>query len=104
MVMKINELNNLQVSEEVEVSQTELEIEPKAEDTSKDTQEPKQEEEQKATKHVVIYLGSGEYIDSTGKKWKRNDEVTLDEEQFENRKDLQFMIKYGEMKHTVVTM
>ena len=56
------------------------------------------------TKHVVTYIGNSEFVDSTKCKWHHNDEVTISDEEFENREDLHFMIRYGEMKHTVVTM
>lgn len=81
------------------------EIKAEVEDTLKDTQETKQEDKTEAVqKHVVVYIGSSEYKDSTGHKWHKNDEKTYDESEYVTRKDLHFMINYGEMKHTVVTM
>lgn len=75
------------------------------EDTLKDTQKSTEQDKQEATtKHVIMYVGSSEYKDSTGFKWHKNMEKTYDEQEFACRKDLQFMINYGEMKHTVVTM
>ena len=79
------------------------EIKNEAEDTLKDTQKPTEEQTPK-TKHVVTYIGSSEFKDSTGHKWYKNDEKTYDDNEYVNRNDLHFMIEYGEMKHTVVTM
>ena len=84
-------------------------INAKAEDTLKDTPKPTEATTQEgntetAKKHVIVYIGSSEFIDSTGHKWHKNDEKTYGEDEYNTRKDLHFMVKYGEMKHTVVTM
>ena len=86
-----------------------VQINAKAEDTLRDTQKPTEETTQEnktdaIKKHVIVYIGSSEFTDSTGHKWHKNDEKTYNEDEYNTRKDLQFMIKYGEMKHTVVTM
>ena len=83
-----------------------VEINAEAENTSKDTQESMKKDEAKATitKHVVTYVGSSEHIDSKGRKWHKGDEMTYDDAEFVTRKDLEYMIKYGEMKHVVVAM
>ena len=91
------------------VEQDATKINAVAEDTSKDILKPTATETQKddkakVQKHVVSYIGSGEYKDSTGRKWHKHDEETYDEEEYATRKDLHFMVNYGEMKHTVVTM
>ena len=78
------------------------EIKGKVEDTSKDIQKSAEEQAPK-TKHVVTYIGSSEFTDSVGHKWHKNDEKTYDDE-YAKRNDLHFMVDYGEMKHTVVTM
>lgn len=85
------------------------EINATAEDTSKDTQKPTEATEQEngergVQKHIVMYIGSSEFTDSTGHKWHKNDEKTYDEAEYAQRKDLHFMVRYGEMKHTAVTM
>ena len=84
-------------------------INVKAEDTLKDTQKPSEataqsEGSKTASKHVIVYLGSSEFKDSTGYKWHKNDEKTFNDEEYNARADLHFMVKYGEMKHTAVTM
>lgn len=104
--LKINNTNGVNMAN---VQANALKINEKIEDTSKDTQKPieatAQESKVKATdKHVIMYIGSSEYTDSTGHKWHKNDEKTYDESEYVNRKDLHFMIKYGEMKHTIVTV
>lgn len=85
------------------------EIKSEVEDTLKDTlgsaEVQAQEQEPKAqNKHVVTYIGSSEFTDSVGHKWHKHDEMTYTDEEYGARSDLHFMIKYGEMKHTVVTM
>lgn len=86
-----------------------VEINTKAEDTSKDTLESTEKATQESTaepsvKHVVTYIGSSEFTDAKGCKWHKNDEQTYDESEYAGRADLEFMIKYGEMKHTIVSM
>lgn len=80
-----------------------------AEDTSKDAQKPtekatQENNDEKVKKHVITYIGSSEYKDSTGHKWHKGNEKTYDEAEYVKRNDLHFMVKYGEMKHIVVTM
>lgn len=81
------------------------EIKNEVEDTSKDIQKSAEEQTPKAqSKHVITYIGGSEFTDSKGHKWHKHDEKTYDNDEYVTRKDLYFMIKYGEMKHTVVAM
>lgn len=102
--IKVGELkiDNMNGVNEVKTPSDSLEIKPTQEDTSKDTQ--KSNEESGVTKHVVTYIGSSEFTDSTGHKWHNNDEELFTDDEYDVREDLHFMVKYGEMKHTVVTM
>lgn len=104
--IKFNELklNNENGVNKAKAPSIEFKNEKEKENTSKDMLESKQNEEQKTTKHVIIYLGSGEYIDANGNKWHKNDEKTFSDDEYRKRTDLEFMVKYGEMKHTAVTM
>lgn len=86
----------------VNASANQLEIKREPENTSEDMLKPSVEAPK--SKHVVTYIGCGEYKDSTGHMWHRNDEQTYDDNEYANRKDLHFMVEYGEMKHTVVTV
>lgn len=104
--LKLNNVNNINA---VNASSDISKINTKVEDTSKDASEstPKTAPEtanETVNKHVVVYIGSSEFTDSTGHRWYHNDEKTYTDEEFEKRNDLHFMIKYGEMKHTTVTM
>ena len=100
--VKIDNTNGVNA---VNASTTDTEIKAEAKDTSKDTLElTEQNAQENAVKHVLTYVGQSEYKDSTGKKWRKNDENTYGDTEYANRKDLQFMVSYGEMKHTVVTM
>jgi hypothetical protein len=82
-----------------------LKINDEVENTSKDTTKQAEEQTKEATvKHVIVYLGNGEYTDNTGRKWRKDNEYTYTDKEYADRKDLHFMVKYGEMKHTVVTM
>ena len=97
--LKIDNMNGVNAvdapSDSLEIKQTEA-------DTSKDIQ--KSNETSGVTNHVVTYVGTSEFIDNTGHKWHHNDEVLLTDNEYAVREDLHFMVKYGEMKHTVVTM
>lgn len=104
--LKIDNMNGVNA---VNASVNATQINAKAEDTSKDTSKSAEATAQKgntatAKKHVIVYIGSSEFTDSTGHKWRKNNEKTYDEDEYNTRKDLQFMVEYGEMKHTVVTM
>ena len=89
----------------VNASANKTEIKNEAEDTLKDAPKPAETQAQKEqNKHVVTYIGNSEFIDSTGHKWRKHNEMTYTDEEYNARTDLHFMIKYGEMKHTVVTM
>lgn len=100
--LKINNISNVNA---VNASADAPEIKKEVENTSKDTAKPTTEGTAKPTvKHVIAYLGGGEYKDSVGHKWHKNDEQTYSDDEYEGRKDLHFMVKYGEMRHTAVTM
>ena len=109
--IKMNELkiDNMSGLNAVNAPSTNVKINEKPEDTLKDTpkstDEATQNETKKQTvKHVLVYIGSSEFKDSTGRRWHHNDEQTYTEDEYASRKDLQFMVTYGEMKHTIVTM
>lgn len=85
------------------------EIKTNAEDTLKDTSkspEANAQESNKPTikKHLITYVGNGEYVDVCKRKWHNGDEETYSDEVYEMRKDIHFMVKYGAMKHSVVTV
>lgn len=102
-------MNNMKLSGVANAPSNPAEIEPSPEDTSKDTLESPVENTPKddkptVTKHLVTYVGSGEFIDRNNYKWHRDSEQTYSDEEFSKRTDLQYMIQYGAMKHTTVTM
>lgn len=61
-------------------------------------------------KCVVEYVGNSIWVDSNNDKWSKNDvkgtsiksQRTYSAQDYESRDDLKFMVKYGEMKLTVV--
>lgn len=99
-------INNMKKADATKASTNQSEIKEEVKDTSKDTSKPCAEAEEKPTqsKHIVTYIGSSEFTDSTGYKWYKNDEQTYNDDEYAKRNDLHFMVKYGEMKHIVVTM
>lgn len=104
--LKIDNMNGVNA---VNAPANAVQINAQVEDTSKDMPKSAEATAQEsstetAKKHVIVYIGSSEFTDSTGHKWHKNDEKTYDESEYGTRKDLQFMVGYGEMKHTVVTM
>lgn len=109
--METINLNDIQIgntsgANAVNAPNNQPEIKNEVENTSKDTQESTKEQaqEQAQVKHVVTYIGGSEFTDSTGNKWHKHDEKTYSDKEYNERVDLHFMVNYGEMKHTVVTM
>lgn len=102
--IKVGELkiDNMNVSDVPNISDDSSEIKQTEENTSKDTQ--KSTDESGATKHVVTYVGGSEYIDASKHVWHKGDEMTYSDDEYNERNDIHFMVKYGEMKHTIVTM
>lgn len=100
--IKVNNMNGVSA---VNAPANQPEIKNEVEDTLKDTQKPTEEQTPKEqSKHVITYIGSSEYTDSKGHKWYKHNEMTYNDDEYATRKDLHFMVKYGEMKHTVVAM
>lgn len=102
-------MNNMNCVNAANAPANATEIKKTAENTSKDALESTQKQAEKSTKqasnkHVVTYIGNSEFTDSNGHKWRKNDEQTYIDEEYNKRTDLHFMINYGEMKHTVVTI
>ena len=80
---------------------------------SEDIKETDTERKQKQTKkHVLTYIAGGHWIDSKGDKWAAvpmsgtsiTDIREYTDEEYMNRKDLQFMVGYGSMKITTVSL
>lgn len=99
------QMNSMNGVNAVNAPANQPEIKAESENTSKDIQKPIEEQAPKAQdKHVITYIGSSEYTDSKGHKWHKHDEMTYNDDEYAIRKDLHFMVQYGEMKHTVVAM
>lgn len=82
-------------------------------ETAGDTKEIKQNDgKETVKKHVLTYIAGGIWIDSNGQKWSRQpisgtDIVNVREyydNDYQNRDDLQFMVNYGSMTITTVTL
>lgn len=66
--------------------------------------------EKSREKAVVSYIGNGVWRDEDGECWSRNENShanilntrSYSKCDYENRPDLQFMVKYGEMRVTLV--
>lgn len=54
------------------------------------------------TKAVVIYVGCSKWKDSKGKDWSNGETESFDIKEYEEREDLKFMVRYGEMKVSLV--
>lgn len=74
-----------------------------------DTNKTKENAKKSGKKAVVTYAGGGIWQDSDGKYWAREpkgatikSERQYTEEEYNNHKDIQFMVEYGEMKVTFV--
>lgn len=58
--------------------------------------------EAQATTAIVTYVGNSIWKDQTGRKWKNNDERKMPIAEYNKRRDLKFMVNYGEMKVIMV--
>lgn len=105
-----DEIGQLQASADAEThidTQNEL---TNTSEASEDTSET--ESKDGVTRHVVTYVGSGHWIDSDGKVWARvsakgtdiKNVREYDDEDLQSRDDLKFMIGYGAMTVTTVTL
>ena len=100
---------------------TEESVENAEETNAKSADEQKQEQATQNTedehngkkqsgKYLLTYLGGSIWADETGAKWARESvdgtaiksERTYSKKEYNARKDLQFMVDYGEMKLTIV--
>lgn len=61
--------------------------------------------------HVLEYTGHGAWVDQEGNTWSRkstNKNIIsteqMTDEEYATRSDIHFMVKYGEMSHTVVNV
>lgn len=58
-------------------------------------------------KHVLTFIGNGVWYDEKNDAWHRDNESipasrTYTDNEYKDRKDLQFMVKYGAMKEQIV--
>lgn len=102
-------INNIKPAGAVVTPLNTAEIKPNGEDTLKDTSKSAETNTQESNeptvkKHLIVYMGSGEFTDVLGHKWHNGDEKTYSDDEFKARHDIEFMIKYGAMKHSVVTV
>jgi hypothetical protein len=103
--MNKSKIDNMSMVDMSKTSADSIEIKKKAEDTSKDVLEPTKEQAQEAQKkHVITYIGNSTFTDSTGHEWHKHDEATYNDNEYNKRTDLHFMVQYGEMKHTTVSI
>ena len=110
------EINELKANEQAEANGEPAELIDNAlkatEDTNeidKEAEDGKGEEPKPSGKIVVRYIGGGIWKDSKGDLWaSENKSVNIlserqyDADEFENREDIKFMLKYGAMKETHV--
>lgn len=103
-----NELSELSNVEPVETPETPVELIDNVSKESEDTQEATEEAEEK--KAVVTYVGNGTWRDGNGKIWSRTEKPNIDivatrsysKDEYDEREDIKFMVKYGAMKVTLV--
>ena len=109
------EIDELKNNEQAEPNEQPAELINNASETTEDTNEINKETEAKeesntaSSKVIVRYVGSGIWKDSEGKLWASvsKSENILNERQYdideyENRDDIKFMIKYGTMTETYI--
>ena len=96
---------------EAKVEETPADVSELIDNTS-ETAEDNKETDKEATseKAVVSYIGNGVWRDAKGKCWSKVDRANADilstrsygKAEYEKREDLKFMVKYGEMKVSLV--
>lgn len=85
------------------VEKTPADVKESIDNTSKATENNKETDKKaSARKAVVSYIGNGTWKDIKGERWSRNDTRSYDENEYEEREDIKFMVKYGEMKVSLV--
>ena len=95
-------IDNMHISIHTDAKPGTIKINGAQGNTSKDM--PEHATKQGIEKHVIIFVGGGEFTDSHGHKWHNGDEQTYTDEEYKKRTDLHFMVNYGEMRHTSVTI
>lgn len=122
MASKLGEVSK-DIKEEVKSTQIEklneakqanasTETENKSENTKKESEKPQETPKATVTRHVVSYVGNSIWVDRTGQHWSRNEfpgtnivtSKEYSDEEFKERSDIQFMVSYGEMRVTTVTI
>lgn len=106
------ESKELNDGETIEAQTNGAELTDNTSDNSEDKAEASNEEakDEEAGKAVVSYIGNGVWRDAKGKCWSRNERKDVDilstrsydKGEYEERDDLKFMVKYGEMKLSLV--
>ena len=107
------ELNELEQPKGAEIQSND---QNKSDSVLKGLENPKEikqnDGEETVKKHVLTYIAGGIWIDSNGQKWSRQpisgtDIVNVREyhdNDYQNRDDLQFMVNYGSMTITTITL
>ena len=104
--------NELKELTEANVAETQADM-PELTDNTSNELENHNEVDSKATenkKAVLTFIGNGEWKDSKGEMWSRNERPSAEvlatrsylESEYEGREDLKFMVRYGEMKVSLV--
>lgn len=87
---------------------------PEIKETAKEeSEEPQEQTEKGATsnnkKHVLKYVATGAWIDQEHRTWAKNhenpdiiDTMTISDDEYQSRQDLQFMVSYGAITDVVV--
>lgn len=106
------ESKELNDDEAIEAQTDGAELTDNTSDNSENKAEASNEEakDEEAGKAVVSYIGNGVWRDAEGKCWSRNERNDVDilstrsydKDEYEERDDLKFMVKYGEMKLSLV--
>ena len=114
---KSNELNG---TEQAETGQASVELTDNTSETAEDTEKTEAEATEEKTeeaatsaaskKVLVEYCGNGVWKDAKGKCWSRIEKPAVDilasrsfeQNDYDRRDDLKFMVKYGEMKIRLV--
>lgn len=113
--MNLNPIPNSTESVELEQlkgTEAQLNDQNESDDTSKDSEDIKGNKKETVKKHILTYIAGGIWIDSNGQKWSKQPISGTDivntreyhDNDYQNRDDLQFMVNYGSMTITTITL
>lgn len=75
-----------------------------------DSDEAEAKDDETTGLHIIDYIGNGIWVDSENEKWSRDNvpgtnilsQRKYTDDEYKDRRDIKFMVRYGAMKETIV--